>query len=210
LTLYVYAFVAGRASRPLGRGMARKPLATILVHHTRVVVEEASAPAPDAKTLAAHDRVVRRLGRAFDGVLPARFGTVVEGRDALRRRVRPEIRAAVERVRGAVQFTLRVSGVPAKWKPPPGIGPGTRFLAERRARLHVPEIAPLTERTRPFVRAAREERVIRGHSFASAYHLVPRDAVRGYRAALRASLPTLSVRVEISGPWPPYAFTELE
>jgi hypothetical protein len=41
---------------------------------------------------------------------------------------------------------------------------------------------------------------------ASAYHLVPRERVEEYRAALAAVAETPALRVTVSGPWPPYAF----
>jgi len=75
------------------------------------------------------------------------------------------------------------------------------------ARERVPEIAALTEETRPFVRAVRVER--RDH-FATVYHLVERSAVRAWRAAVARALARLgSIRVTTTGPWPPYAFAEL-
>jgi hypothetical protein len=213
LSLYVYAFVMGRASKPLGLGMARKPLRTLRVQNARIVFEETDAPPPSARTLRAHDRVVRRLGRSFEAVLPVRYGSVASDRAALKERVRAiadPVERALLRVGGAVQFTLRVSGRAAKPVVSRGGGPGTRFMAERIARYRIPEIASLTERARPYVRALKEERTATARSFATAYHLVPRSEIRRYRSAVRAAIPDLRVSVSLTGPWPPYAFTELE
>jgi hypothetical protein len=212
LSLYVYAFVMGRATKPLGLGMGRTALRTLRVENARIVFEMTDAPPPSPRTLRAHDRVVRRLGRTFEGVLPVRYGSVASDRAALRERVlaiAAPVERALERVRAAVQFTLRVSGKAAKPVAPRG-GPGTRFMAERIARYRIPEIASLTERARPYLRAVKEERTATERSFATAYHLVPRSEIRRYRAAIRAALPDLGVRVSLTGPWPPYAFTEIE
>jgi hypothetical protein len=193
--------------------MGRKPLRTVRVQNTSVVFEDLEAPPPSARTLRAHDRIVRRLSRTFDSVLPARYGSVAADRSALRDRVlsvADPLERALGRVRDAVQFTLRVSGRPAKPVVPQSLGPGARFMAERMARHRIPEIASLTERVRPHVRTLREERTPGAESFGTAYHLVPRTEVRRYRAAIRAAIPELAVRVALSGPWPPYAFTELE
>jgi len=56
------------------------------------------------------------------------------------------------------------------------------------------------------VRGERRQRHERPPLLASVYHLVPRDGLDAYRAALDAATRKARVRVSSSGPWPPYAF----
>lgn len=212
--LYLYAIVGERPRTPLGRGLAREPLAIVPAAGAHVVVERAGTPAITAKNLKAHDRVVRRIARACSAVLPFRFGSVVADRSALASLlapIAPSVSRALEHVRDCVQFTLRVYGRAA---PPPkstrGGGPGTRFMNARLRAQRVPEIADVTAKVGPLVRAMRVERHDRGPLLASVYHLVPRADARRYRAAVAAASRELDgVRVEMTGPWPPYAFAEM-
>jgi hypothetical protein len=214
VSLYLYAIVGSRPRQALGRGIAGAPLASIRASGTTVVIERAPAPAVTAETIRAHDRVVRRIARACAAVLPFRFGSVVADRAALASLLEPiaaSASRALDLVRDCVQFTLRVYGT-AEPSPPPrrGEGPGTRWMNARLRARRVPEIAEVTAKIAPFVRGTRVERHDRAPLLASVYHLVARDDVRRYRAALSAGSRLLEgVRVESSGPWPPYAFAEI-
>jgi hypothetical protein len=215
--IYMYAFVDRRPPRleQLGRGIGRQPLFLVRAGKAFVVVEHGSAREATRAAVVAHDRVVRRLSRLFPAVLPLRFGSIAPDPAALQALIAPlaaPIARAFDRVRGAVQFTLRVSGLP---DPAPSldrrVGPGTRWLAKRAARHTVPELASLTEATRPFVRSVRVERHDRAPQLASVYHLVAREDVRKWRVAFARSLAVLpgGVRVTMSGPWPAWSFAEL-
>jgi len=214
--LYLYALVDRPPRRPLGQGMARRPLSVLRAGKVWVVVEHASAPAVTAKKLVAHDRVVRRIAAMVTAILPLRFASTARDSAALKALLAPlaePIGRALARVSGCVQFTLRAAGRATRQptRSSRKEGPGTRWLARRMARERVPEIAALTEETRPFVRAVRMERQEppRDH-FATVYHLVERSAVPAWRAAVAKALPRLgSVHVTMTGPWPPYAFAEL-
>lgn len=214
-TLYLYAILdrPPPSSALLGRGIARRPLALVRAGRAYVVVEPAAARPASPESIVAQDRVVRRLARLAPAVLPLRFGSTAVDPAALRALIAPvagALEPAFERVRGAVQLTLRVEGRALPRRPPSG-GPGTRWLAARRALHEVPEIAVVSEATRPYVREARAERHARGPRLASVYHLVAREDLRGWRRALaraRAELPR-GVTVSATGPWPPWAFAEL-
>lgn len=225
MTLYLYAIVDAPLRGALGKGIAGHPLTSVRIGKTYVVVEELEvakneAEAPSMASIVAHDRVVRRVARASvrsmggaGAVLPLRFASTATNRAAIRKLLAPisgEIAAALERVRGAVQFTLRVTGTPARPpKLPRNAGPGTRWLTARVNAQRVPEIDPLAEATRPFVREARIERHGPPPLLASVYHLVAREDVRRWRLALGRSMGDLDVHITMTGPWPPYAFTEL-
>jgi hypothetical protein len=54
----------------------------------------------------------------------------------------------------------------------------------------------------------REERVEQHGNIATVYHLVPRGSVGAYRRALEKQAGETGVRLMVSGPWPPYAFSD--
>ena len=207
-SLYLYAIVDSPPRAPLGA------LEVVRAGGAHVVVEKASPRDATPANMKKHDVVVKRLARACSAVLPFRFNSVVADRKALAALldpIAPAIDRALDEVHDAVQFTLRVYGKAApRAKAKRGEGPGTRFMQERLRAHRVPEIEPVTEATRPYVRAARAQRHDREPLLASVYHLVPRDELRRYRAALRTASKALAgVRVEATGPWPPYAFAEV-
>jgi hypothetical protein len=217
--LYLYAVLAEAPSGPPLRGLAGEPLRFVACEGVVAAVGELpEAPPLEASALAGHDAAVRRLASATPGLLPARFGTVAEDegglREGLRERV-PALRDALEAVRGCEQMTLRFSskdGAPAPEASAPGpeAGPGRRYLEARREAVgdarRLPEVARVLDALAPLVRGERLERHQRPPLVASAYHLVPRERVEEYRAALAAVAETPALRVTVSGPWPPYAF----
>ncbi|MBS2014914.1 MAG: GvpL/GvpF family gas vesicle protein [Deltaproteobacteria bacterium] len=212
----LYAIVGARPARGLGKGLAGGALSVVSAAGAFVVVERAPASEAGVEAMRAYDRIVRRIARASPAVLPFRFGSAVPDARALATSlapVRPAIARALAKVEGCVQFTLRVFGEAAPLPAPARRrgGPGTRWLDARMAARRVSEIAPVTASTTPFVRAAKSLRHDRAPLLASVYHLVSRADARRYRAALAAASRALvAVRVEATGPWPPYAFAELE
>lgn len=215
--LYVYAYVAAEPGH-LGTGLAGEPLRLARCKEVMAVagqVEETPTLSPEA--LASHDAVVRRLAGEVEAILPARFGETVRDESELAAHLAPrslELAAALERVRGCVQMTLRVFGAPdrreAQEEPVAG-GPGTRYLAAKRHEhertASLPEIEPLREILQPLIRAERSERRETGPLLGSVYHLVRKEDVPAYLAAVRGAEGSLGVpRFTFSGPWPPYAF----
>ena len=209
--LYVYA-VLSRAPRGARlRGLARERVR--FVRSGRLVAavgDVAAVPAPRLENLRGHDRVVRRLAGATRAALPARFGTVVETPDALRRSLRPRSRAllrALARVADREQMTLRVALPPAKASR--GGGPGTRHLkrlAARDPRTHA-DVAVLLERLRPLVRAERVDPAADDGGEGRIHHLVDRGSSARYRTLpRRAARERPDLRVACSGPWVPYSF----
>jgi hypothetical protein len=217
--MYVYALVDERPRRgvTLGRGISRRPLSIVDAKGSLALVEHGEAPEATTRTLVAHDRVIRRLMRIFPAVLPVRFGTTAHDRRALEELIAPraeELTRAFDRVRDAVQFTLRVNGPPRRRRRArPGGGPGTRWLAERLEASRIPEFDAVREATRSWVREERTvgpSRTDRPDSLGSAYHLVARADVRAWRRAAERAVSTLppGIVVSVSGPWPAYAFVE--
>jgi hypothetical protein len=79
---------------------------------------------------------------------------------------------------------------------------GTEYLASRTT------MVPGSEVLRSVVRRwVRDERVEQRASVASIYHLIPRSSVSAYRAALDRAAHDAGMRLVVTGPFPPYAFT---
>jgi hypothetical protein len=217
--LYLYALLSGPPACEPGAGIRAEPLRVVAVAGLVALVGDVSgAPAPSAATLRAQDAVLRRLAAGTDGVLPVRFGTLVDDEAALAEalsRRRPQLARALARVAGCAQMTLRVWGetpgaVPAGSA---GGGPGTRYLAGRRQaheqRRRVPELEPLRPRLGDLVREERVERHDRPPLLATVQHLVLRGAAERYLDTVNGARPALAPwRVSVSGPWLPYAFGE--
>lgn len=217
--LYLYAILGNAPEAPLGPGLRDEPLTLVRAGGVVAVVGEMDeSPAADAHAVRAHDAVVRRLAEVSESILPARFGTV-EAEPALREwldsaRGLPD---ALGLVAGREQMTLHVfdgetpTPVPAETAEDTSLGPGTRYLAERRRHLErterLPELAPLRARLEGLVRAERVEPRAAPPLRASVYHLIERGRSAAYRAAVETSADLVgSVRLRVSGPWAPYAF----
>jgi len=216
--LHLYALLAEPPAGALPAGLCGETLRLVSCDGILAVVGEMEiAPPVEAATLRSHDAAVRGLAALSEALLPARFGSVREDDRQLCEAVRaqgPALREALQAVRGCDQMTLRFSREDGAEAAPEGEpdegGPGTRYLTQRRAAAGdpaaLPEIRPVLEALAPFVRGERRQRHERPPLLASVYHLVPRDGLDAYRAALAAATPEARVRVSSSGPWPPYAF----
>ena len=204
--LYLYA-VIDEEPASLSSGVAGEPLRLIRCGELLVVAGEAE-PRVTPENLAAQDAVIRRLD--VPAILPIRFGETVRDEEELCKLLKPrtsDLAAALERVRGCQQMTLRVFGEPAPppLAPPEPAGPGTRYLEAKRREIErarsLPEIEPLLVRLRPLVRAERIERKEQGKLLGTVYHLVRREDVPAYQETLKEE-----EGVAVSGPWLPYAF----
>lgn len=221
--LYLYALVGESPRKDPGRGLRRERLEILPGRGFHVVVGRmAAAPAPSPDTLRRHDAVVRRIAATVDAILPMRFGAVTPDAEAAARLLRPravELAGRLAQVRGHEQMTLRVFGprrrLPARAPLPrrtaaPRLGPGARYLAERK-RLDDAATAPELDPIRPLLRDLVADERVQRHAtpplLASVYHLVLRERRAQYRARVtRAASQLAPLRLTVSGPWPPYAF----
>jgi len=209
--LYLYAVIEEEPAVPLGAGLAGEPLRLVRCGELLVVAGEMeTAPRIAPEALAAQDAVIRRLSGMATAILPVRFGEKARDEEELCKLLKPrssDLIAALERVRGCEQMTLRVFGNPDPLPPAPPepSGPGTRYMEARRREIErarsLPEIEPLLDRLRPLVRAERIERKEQGTLLGTVYHLVRREDAQAYRETFREE-----DAVAVSGPWPPYAF----
>jgi hypothetical protein len=218
--VYLYALLSGPPSCEAGLGVCAEPLRLVAVAGLVALVGDvAEPPAPSAVVLRAQDTVLRRLTAGVEGVLPARFGTLLADDAALAEALdgrRAALAVALGRVAGCEQMTLRVWGETAGAAAPASAGaggPGTRYLAGRREAheraRRVPELEPLRGRLVDLVREERVERHDRAPLLATVQHLVPRGAGERYVDAVNGARGALAPwRVSVSGPWLPYAFAE--
>jgi hypothetical protein len=182
-------------------------------------------PAPAAGALGKHDAVVRSLAATASSVLPVRFGTALPDEAAVRDWLagsRSALGPALDRVTEREQMMVRlyaraataaVRAEPAARAEPRG--PGARYLVARSRDAGwegLPaELCALRTRLGSIAADERLERHASPPLLATIYHLVPRGAAPGYRAAAEAEAATLGeVRIAVSGPWPAYAFAPAE
>jgi hypothetical protein len=85
---------------------------------------------------------------------------------------------------------------------------GTEYLARRVTETQVPGASRLRPAVARWVRAERSERHPGGQLAGTVYHLVPRSAAAAYRGAVSRTAQEAGMTTIVSGPWPPYAFTD--
>jgi hypothetical protein len=217
--LYVYALVPPSLDAPLGTGLLEEELRVVSLGPMAAVVGDVDdAPSIAPASLRRHDEVVRRIARSSDAILPFRFGATVTNEAELREGLAPRLEslaAALDRTRGCDQMTLRLYAEGKALPPAPqaAAGPGTRWLRQRSAEhaASVPELARVRAALAPCTRQESVELHDSPPLRASIFHLVERARLSEYRTQIDALASAIApARVAATGPWPPYAFTELE
>lgn len=212
-SLWLYAIVDSAPRRRLGTGLSGEPLRLVAAARGRpiAVAGECAPPRLTERTVLGHARVVRRLARVTDSILPARFGTALDPAriaKALGDRAEPLLEA-LALVRGREQMTVRLYGAAARApaRPPraKGAGPGARYLSQRSQAAREGWEAALAALQRAVGSLVRAERVVPHPDpdlVASVYHLIDRGRASAYRARLRRA----RLDADASGPWAPFAF----
>src|SRR5689334_3999974 len=149
---------------------------------------------PDERTLWHHEAVVE-AAMERGPVLPMRFGSVVDDVTGFLAARHEELARSPERVRGAVELSVRIvedatAATPAS---------GTEYLMRRAAATSLAEqvYAPLAELSRASTRRAQAFAFLVETRVAPMFH----ERV----ASLRERL---DVELVCTGPWPPYSFVE--
>jgi hypothetical protein len=221
MVVCVYA-LASAAMPPVTpiTGIARERVRAVRVGGiTAFVGRVRHMPAPHEPILRRFDRVVRHLFAAVPSLLPARFGTRFDTLDELTVVLslrQASLRRALRVVRGRAQMTVRVvadRSKPATTSPSrdsrvaAGLSrPGAEYLRRRAASArHVAGFEPVRASVARLVRA---EHVDHRAGVATIYHLVPRAAAVAYRGAVERSAAAAGLQCVVTGPWPPYAFTD--
>ena len=188
------------------------PLELVPIDGLAAVCTPAGEPEFSAQAFWRHEEIVEALMTDRD-LLPVRYGTRLDDEGAVARVVeerRDELAAALERVRGAVELSVRAMSARTPSTPVPAAeaSSGAEYLRLRRS------ADTRRERTaralhEPLSGLAREsvEGQPRATELFRAAYLVERDAVEPFAAAvarLQQSNPGLSILC--TGPWPPYSF----
>jgi len=219
-------------------GVAGERLHAVRVAGVELVVGVVPrAPRATAATLRRYDGAIRDLMAVYASVLPARFATCASQVEEIAASVRDRrmaIRRNLRLVRHRVQMTIRIFAPhPGSDRGQSRLGPGsesgsdrgqsrlgpgseseyegargTRYLQQRAADLQIPGAEPLRTAAARWVRAERSERHAQGRLTGSLYHLVPRGSVAAYQRAVERAAVDSGLTTIVSGPWPPYAFTE--
>jgi hypothetical protein len=175
-----------------GAGTAPPPLRVVEADGLGAVCAEPAAEPATAEALWRRETLLEALMEER-ALLPVRFGTVLRDEAEVARAVRErsrELRAGLERVRGAVELSVRV------FEPDGAAEPrsGAEYLARAGdgARVH----ARLAALARAAVRRPAPE-LLRGA------YLVERGRVEAFVAEVER-IPS----AVCTGPWPPYSFAE--
>jgi hypothetical protein len=215
MSVLLYAIVPSSSTHVAGEGLDGRALRRVTGNGLSGVVSDHEAlPATSERTLWAYEHAIEAL-MANDAVLPARFGTAFDddpGVQAMLGSRHDELRAALERVRGAVELGVRASW-PATADEPPPAGPSTgtaymlgRLELSRRAR----EIAAKLEAELGALARARSSRLLaRPATPVLASYLVEHKRIEEFRTRVHElDVTTEEADIVCTGPWPPYSFVE--
>jgi Gas vesicle synthesis protein GvpL/GvpF len=153
-----------------------------------------------------HEELVEALMEDRD-LLPARYGSrfpdEAAARSALAER-HDELVAALERVRGAVELSLRVLGDEPER---PALGSGAEYM--RAKARSTGSARAVHERLAGLARGAVTRRPPARAELLRAAYLVDRGAVTRFAARVaELQLEHRELQLLCTGPWPPYSFAE--
>ena len=213
MTLGVYALVSPAPRRIGVSGVAGERLRVVTVGAVSAIVGDITRTAkPTEANLRKYDGVMRALARTSPALLPVRFGTQFRDLDELAlvlQSRQSSLRRLLRHVRNRAQITIRIA-VPdsSPLRTSRAVESGSAYLRERAAEAaharEIPGFGPVRGTVRRWV---KDERVERQANVASVYHLIPAGSVDPYRAALDRAARKAGLRLRVSGPWPPYAFS---
>jgi len=207
--LYVFA-LTGHTTAPFTVRGHRIEFLDVADMHAAVESRSEPLSMSESSLRDQHDIVVR-LFEQIEDVLPARFGAMIEERelrDIMTAR-RSVIHDALALVRGRVQMTVRfrdaIEPMPRRDLPvAPDPQTGTAYLeARRKASRTMPALAGLVTKALADLTLAERSEAGTERAQAVLYHLIRRgDVARYLDAVSRLQSPA----VNVTGPWPPFAF----
>jgi Gas vesicle synthesis protein GvpL/GvpF len=219
MSVYLYAVCeADAAVLPVETGSSEQ-LGLVVSDGLAALISEdrRASPSPSVDELWDHERAVEKLMDTCD-VLPARYGSELDDRDAVAGLLRnrgDELAAALRRVGGAVELAVRAGLVSA----PRNIEPadpsderrGTAYMAanlarDRSARALARRLHGALE---PLSRAGRMRPTLKPILGCTGAYLVPRNGVEAFRERVEQLAELGDAAITCTGPWPPYSFAEL-
>ncbi len=207
MTVLLYAVTESGASLA-GQGLDGRPLREITDEGLAAVVSDhEQSPAPTEPNLWAYEHVVEQL-MACTPVVPARFGATAEHDEEVHTMLlsrHDELRSALDRVAGAVEFAVHAptvaAGAASTAVRTNGTASGTDYMLTRLA-----EQRRARELTAKIDAAVGD--VVRGRTSLTRAsdrlaYLVDRDDIDRFLARL---ITVDEPDITWAGPWPPYSF----
>jgi Gas vesicle synthesis protein GvpL/GvpF len=185
------------------------PLRAVSSHGLAAVCAPAGAVDVSPDALWRHEEVVEALMEDRD-LLPVRYGTRLDDEAAAARALAQrhgDLARALERVRGAVELSLRVLVAGSQATPAGAARSGADYLRAKAGSAAT--VRNLDEPLAALARATRERPGRTPAELVRMSYLVERHAVErfvGVVARLQEASPGL--RLLCTGPWPPYSFCE--
>jgi len=180
--------------------------------------------------LLAYEKTVESLQRSRT-VIPMRYGCLFEGEEQIIQFIeerRKTYEALLDELDGCVEMGIRLLLADTREKAPmvPSAGrepilpippaPGSAYLAAKKVRFEARDRVTAEQQRIAgiisdavagcYVRSKQEYSHALGQGLLSLYFLVPGSAVERFRALFRGIRLKESVRLLVSGPWPPYNF----
>ncbi len=213
--IYVYAITESAAPAPAIAGIDDAELSSLSVEGAAAVysVHPEADIAPGREAVWRHELVVEELMRVGP-ILPARFGTAFAHKDALESVLEdraPELRGALERVRGCVELAVRVRLPEAEAADQRRDG---RAYLEAKLARHEQEEHVAESMLRPLgqiaVASSRRRAAERERTLKASYLVRATDVRRFAEEAQRLADRNAELELSCTGPWAPYSFVEEE
>ena len=207
--IHLYAFADADVRLPGVAGIGGGAIAAVTVEDVAAVVGHLQTAGMERDDVVAHGLVVEALRDVSDAVLPVRFGERFADEAALAEAVTRRLdtlRAGLARVRGCVEFGVRMVAARDTEDEQPAADDGSTYMRARLASLARAN-AVAAELHRPLTKCARATVMTHGADHAAAY-LVRSDEQPAFERALAGFMsahPTATVLC--TGPWAPYSFT---
>jgi hypothetical protein len=208
--IHLYALTNAGAPLPAVTGIGGGEITSVAFDDVAAVVGRLEGPCMEREDVVAHGLVVEAVREVADAVLPVRFAERFADRTALAAAVTSRVetmRERLGRVRGCVEFGVRMVAASEPAKERPTAPDGSTYMRERLASLSRAN-AVAAELHRPLTHCARETVVTAGPDHTAAY-LVPKEGQAAFERALADFISAHpDATVLCTGPWAPYSFVE--
>jgi Gas vesicle synthesis protein GvpL/GvpF len=206
-------------------GVSQAAVRVLKVGDISVVVSDCEAVPVTQENMLAHAAVVRSVFTRTTTV-PFRFGTHATEQQ-LQSFITTNKQAILNKLahlRGCIEMDLKTtwqSSNSAPPKPDPAAGPGTAFLREKRRELLGDEQAAAQRSELSGILRTELGSLIKDEKIglqpsekplpARVFHLVESSKIQEYRDKVQEfSQRRPELKLEVSGPWPPYSFANIE
>jgi Gas vesicle synthesis protein GvpL/GvpF len=211
--IHLYAFVSCLDALPTQGGVGGEPLEVRSYDDVDAVVGTLRAPVDESlESIVAHGLVSAALLDCADAVLPTRLGPPFPDDAVLAAAVTPrlpELRSRLADVRGCVELTVRIAGLPTATHAAPANG--ATYLRELGAATAERDsgIAEAHAVLDTHALESRVEPLTRGASFFRAAYLVRRPDVEAFAHEVdRLASRFQHASILCTGPWAPSSFAQ--